>query len=214
MSVILMNRNLRGHVQGLVSLLLCVVVSGCTTPGPSSPEETPDKVISRINDESDRPSWLDESSSFKVDTGKVVSLGQTTIPGDNRVEAAYRIAENNAKSGICSAIEQRLDFVFQNAEEGTGIDATQARSIGAEACKMTTSSIRSGKRYWEKVATTTDSGSRVTQYRVFATVEMPESDFKRAVLAAVKNQQGKGGLSKDFSDKVNNHWDNFVGGKP
>ena len=189
-----------------------ILAQGCaTTPSVVTSEDQPDSVIARINEDDERPKWLDESSSFKVDDGKVVSLGQTTIPGDNRVEAAYRIAENNAKQGICSAIEQRLDFVFQNAEEGTDIDATQARSIGAEACQMTTSSIRNGKRYWEKFATTTDSGSRVTRYRVFATVEMPEGDFKRAVLAAIKKQQGKGGLSKDFADKVNDQWDRFVG---
>lgn len=199
-------------MKSIMKFLSVVVMVGCTTtPSQVTSENQPDKVVSRINDSDERPKWTDESSPFKIEDAKVVSLGQTTIPGDNRVEAAYRIAENNAKQGICSAIEQRLDFVFQNAEEGTDIDSTQARSIGAEACKMTTSSIRNGKRYWEKVATTTDSGSRVTRYKVFATVEMPESDFKRAVLEAIKRQQGKGGISKDFADKVNNHWDKFVG---
>lgn len=199
-------------IRRYLSLFFLTVYGCATTPSQVTSEDVPDKVISRINNESDRPAWLDEATSFKIDGGRVTSLGQTTIPGDNRVEAAYRIAENNAKAGICSAIEQRLDFIFQNAEEGTGVDASQARSIGAEACKMTTSSIHNGKRYWEKIATTTDAGSRVTRYRVFATVEMPEGDFKRAVLAAIKNQQVAGGLSKDFSDKVNDHWDKFVGG--
>lgn len=200
------------RLKNISSLLGLLVLTSCTTTHSSQPtsEEQPDKVIARINDMSERPKWADESSPFKIENAMVVSLGQTSIPGDNRVEAAYRIAENNAKQAICSAIEQRLDFVFQNAEEGTNIDSTQARSIGAEACQMTTSSIRNGKRYWEKFATTTDSGSRVTRYRVLTTVEMPEADFKRAVLAAIKKREGQGGLSKDFADKVNQHWDKFV----
>ena len=200
--------------RNIALVVLLKLMTGCaTTPSQVTAEDQPDKVLNRINELGERPKWADESSPFKVEDSKVISLGQTTIPGDNRVEAAYRIAENNAKQGICSAIEQRLDFVFQNAEEGTNIDSTQARSIGAEACKLTASSIRNGRRYWEKVAVTTDSGSRVTRYRVFATVEMPESDFKRAVLDAIKKQQGKGGISQDFSNKVDDHWDSFVGAK-
>ena len=187
---------------------------GCSSaPKNANSENTPDRVVSRINEMSSRPSWLNEEKPFEIKDGSVHSLGQTTIPGDNRVEAAYAIADNNAKSAICSAIESRLDFVFQNAEEGTAIDSTQTRRIGAEACKLTTSSIRTGNRYWEKVATTTDSGDRVTQYKVFATVSMPETDFKRSVLNAIKKQEGKGGLSQDFEKKVSDHWNSFVKGQ-
>lgn len=142
------------------SLLICVItIAGCSsTPGSVFSKPEPDQVLSRINDMSSRPSWLDEQKPFEIKNANVVCLGQTTIPGDHRVEAAYAIAENNAKGAICSAIESRLDFVLQNAEEGTAIDSTQVRRIGAEACKITTSSIRPGNHYWEKVAMSTFSG--------------------------------------------------------
>ncbi len=194
--------------------IAALVAAGCSS-NPKNPtaENTPDKVVSRINEMSERPKWLNEEKPFEVKEGSVMSLGQTTIPGDNRVEAAYAIADNNAKGAICSAIESRLEFIFQGAEEGTEIDSTQARRIGAEACKITTSSIRPGSRYWEKVAMTSDSGERVTRYKVFATVTMPEVDFKRAVINAIRKQEGKGGLSQDFSKKVDEHWDNFVKGQ-
>lgn len=192
-------------------------LAGCssTPTNQASPtsETLPDKVLSRINDTSSRPNWLNEEKSFQIKDQTVVSLGQTTIPGDNRVEAGYAIAENSAKGGICSAIESRLDYIFQNAEEGTSFDANQVRRIGAEACKLTTSNIRNGNRYWEKIAMTTDSGSRVTRYKIFATVEMPEVDFKRAVLSAIQKQNGKGGISQDFAKKVDEHWEQFKAGE-
>lgn len=198
----------------IVAVISILIFAGCSsTPKPTSPEAMQDKVLSRINDMSSRPDWLHEERPFDVKDGVVMSLGQTTIPGSDRVEAAYNIADNNAKGAICSAIESRLEVIFQGAEEGTAIDSTQARRIGAEACKITTPSIRPGNRYWEKVAMSTDSGERVTRYKVFATVTMPESDFKRAVINAIRKAEGKGGLSQDFAKKADDHWDNFVKGE-
>lgn len=192
---------------------LSISIFGCSSsPKLNNSETQPDKVISRINDLSERPSWLNETRPFEIKNGAVISLGQTTIPGDNRVEAAYLIAENSAKGSLCNSIESRLEFIFQNAEEGTAIDANQVRRIGAEACKLTSSNIRIGNRYWEKVASTTDSGERVTRIRVFATAEMPESEFKKAIIEAAKKQQGKPGISEDFAKKVDKHWDEFTKG--
>jgi hypothetical protein len=180
------------------------------TPNFPTDSELEEKVISRIDDLGSRPSWFKESEVFKVADGNVISLGAAIIPGDHRVDAAIRIAQNNAKSGICSAIEQRLDYVFQNAQEGTAVDTNQARFIGAEACKMTTSSIRNGKTYWEKVASRRDTGERFSQYKVFATVQMTESDLKLAILEAINKRSGKGGLTKDFAKKVEQHWEQFT----
>lgn len=188
-----------------------VLLAGCSSASRiATPENSEDKVLSRIDERSSRPDWLKESEPFRIEDGEVLALGATTIPGDNRVEAAYRIAENSAKGSIAGAIEQRLEFIFQNAEEGTALDTTQARFIGAEATKLVTSSIRVKDRYWEKFATTQDNGQRVTQYRVFATVTIPEEDFRRAIIDAARKRQGKAGLSKDFADQVNKHWDKFV----
>ena len=201
-------------LQAKLIAFICVF-NGCSSaPKIANPESQPDTVVSRIDDLTARPDWLKESQPFQIIDGNVISLGQTTIPADDRVEAAYRIAENNGKAAIASAIEQRLEFIFQNAEEGTSIDSTQARYIGSEASKITTSSIRPKNRYWEKVATTNDSGHRTTRYRVFVTVSMPESEFKTAIMAAIHRAEGKGSLSSDFASKVNQHWDQFTGNVP
>ena len=125
-----------------------------------------------------------------------------------------RVAENNAKLGIASAIEQKLEFIFQNAEEGAVMGADQARFIGAEASSLVTSSIRTDKRYWEKVASTQDSGERVTRFKVYSMVSMPESDFKKAIITATRKAEGKVGLSKGFSERVDKHWDQFTSNLP
>ncbi len=57
-----------------------------------------------------------------------------------------------------------------------------------------------------------ENGQSVLRYRVFALVEMPEQDFKSAVVDAIRRSQGKGGISQDFAKKVDAHWDQFVNG--
>ncbi len=199
-------------------LLPLVFAAGCSTTNSKKIAEMQgnvgeERVLSRIDELSSRPSWVKESEPFRIEGGKVQSMGMTSIPADDRVEAAFRIAENNGKAAIAGAIEQRLDFVFQNAEEGTGMGSTQARYIGAEASKLTTSSLRPSKRYWEKIATTQENGQVTVKYRVFALVEMPENDFKTAIFDAIRRSLGKAGISAEFAEKVDSHWDQFVSGK-
>jgi len=198
----------------LVASFLTTASCGSKVKNPNPTEVDPDQVISRIDDMSARPSWLKESEPMRFEGGNVLSLGSATIPGEDGIDAAYRIAENNAKAGIASAIEQRLEFIFQNAEEGTQVGAEQARYIGAEATSLVTSSIRPHKRYWEKVASTQDTGARITTYRVFSMVSMPEAEFKKAIMKAIRKAEGKKGISKDFSKKVDKHWDKFTADIP
>lgn len=195
------------------AIFAALVLQGCS----SAPKNTAsgndfeaDKVVARMDQASARPAWLKEGEPFRIEGGQVLVLGQTTLPAEDRVEAGYRIAANNAKGAIAGAIEQRLEFIFQNAEEGTGMSATQARYIGAEASKLTTSAMRLDKRYWEKVAVSQSSGQRSLQLHVYTQIVMPEADFKRAIMDAIKKQQGGKALSAEFAKKVDQQWDRFA----
>lgn len=170
-----------------------------------------DQVIARSDDLSSRPEWVKDSETFTVSKGTVYMLGSTTIPATSSPDRAYRIAENNAKQGLSSAIEQKLDFVFQNAEEGTEIGSDQTRFIGMEASKLVTSAIRPSNRYWEKVVTVTGANAddKTVVYRVYARVAMPEKEFKKAIERAIAKAQKKG-LSADFAKKVDAQWDRFT----
>lgn len=195
-----------------LAFLVLIFAACSSTPKFAGKEVQQDVVVSRIDNLSDRPKWLKESEMFRIEGGRVISTGLATIPADHRIEAAYRIAQNNARAAISHAIESRLSFTLQNAEEGTSIDSTQTRYIGAEASELVTNAVRPGQQYWERVMSTTDSGQAVTQYKVFATVIMDESEFKKAVLGAIRKGQKQGKLSADFQEKVSKHWDDFTRG--
>jgi hypothetical protein len=192
----------------LLIFLVTAAATGCAEmPTRQTPEFDPDYVIERSDDLEARPEWLMESTPFFIDSGTVVSLGETEIPASHRIEAAYRIAENNAAASISGAIQKKLDFIFQNAEEGTALDAAQVRFVGGEASRLVTSSIQPGRHYWEKIGYTNEAGRRLLKYRVWATVEMPENDFRQAIVDAIRRTAGKTGLSEDFASKVHDQWD-------
>lgn len=168
-----------------------------------------DQVIARSDDLSSRPSWANEEKTFTIEKGNVYMMGIHEMPvAGKRITTGYRVAENNAKAGLAGAIEQKLNFMFQNAEEGDEMGADQTRFIGGEVSKLVASSIRPANRYWEKVARVVDAdGNREVIYRIFARVSMPEADFKKAIQDAIKRNSGKKGISEDFAKKVEAHWD-------
>ena len=168
-----------------------------------------DEIVGRSDGLSSRPKWVSEEKTFTIEKDTVYMMGIHEMPvAGKRITTGYRVAENNAKAGLSGAIEQRLNFIFQNAEEGDEMGADQARFIGGETSKLITSSIRPANRYWEKVSRVVDAdGKRDLIYRIYVRVSMPEADFKKAIEEAIKRNSGKKGISADFAKKVEAHWD-------
>lgn len=196
----------------LLAVSTIILLAGCSTPPKYAvaPELQKDVVISRIDDLKERPEWIQESKPFRTDSDKVVSQGFSQIPSDHNLNAAYRVCFNNAKASIATAIEQKLEFIFQQSSEGTELDSTTAHFIGSEMSSLTTSSMRPTNQYYEKVASTQDSGERKTHFKVFCTTEMPMPDFKKNLYEAMRRAEGKGKISSDFKAKVDQQWQSFV----
>lgn len=196
-------RKLMKYILAVIGVL---VTFGCSS-APKGQSE-PDVVLSRSNDLKERPAWVDETRSFSVKDGTATFLGSTSIPGDDRVESGYRIAEADAKTKICQMVANKMDALFQHAEEGTSYDSSQTRSTFMEACsKLTLNGIEPGNHYYEKVAMSLNSGERVTRYKIFATISMPEPKLKEAIRKAA----GGPGISEDFKKRVDAQWDSMVG---
>ncbi|MBO4643685.1 MAG: hypothetical protein J5716_03635 [Alphaproteobacteria bacterium] len=184
------------------ALFAIIALSGCASA-------MKDEVLARSDSLSSRPNWVSEEKTFTIEKGTVYMMGIHEMPVvGKRITTGYRVAENNAKAGLSGAIEQKLNFIFQNAEEGDEMGADQTRFIGGETSKLVASSIRPANRYWEKVSRVVDAdGNRDVIYRIFVRVSMPEADFKKAIQEAIKRNSGKKGISEDFAKKVEAHWD-------
>jgi hypothetical protein len=171
-----------------------------------------DKVLSTLNNKS-QPDWADESKPFLIRDGKAFSVGVATLRGSDRPEAGFRIAENNARANIAKQVENRMEFVFQNAEENAGMDSNQAHFIGSEVSRLTSHSITVEGQYWKRYAQSNEDGSRQIFYKVYSLVAMPEAELRKAIASAIAERVPDKKISQSFQSKVDKQWDRFVEGK-
>lgn len=168
-----------------------------------------DKVIQRSDDLSSRPSWAKESIPLTKKGADLYFLGQARIPAEKaNVSMGYRIAENNAKNSIASAINQNLTYMFQNAEEGTSYDANQVQFVSTESAKALMSKAIVSDRYWEKVLSTVNAEEdKEMFYSIYARVKINESDLKQAIERTLNKNKG---ISEDLKKKAAQQWDLMV----
>ncbi len=196
----------------IVGFLMMKFLTGCAS-APATKGYEKDQVLSTLGDRS-IPDWAEdgEAKPFVIKDGKAFSVGVTTLRGDERPEAGLRIAENNARAHIAKAVENKLEFVFQNSEENASLDSTQARYIGSELSSLTTHSIRVEGAFWKRFAQSQEDGSRHIYYKLYSMVSISESELKQAINEAMNKGVATHKLSEDFSSKVNKQWDRFVEG--
>ncbi len=168
-----------------------------------------DKVISRSDDLSSRPSWAKESTPLTKKGSDLYFLGQARILAEKaNISMGYRIAENNAKNAIAGAINQNLTYMFQNAEEGVTYDATQVQFVSTESAKALMSKALPSDRYWEKVLSTVSADNDQEMfYSVYTRVKISEADMKKAI---DRTLNGAKGISEDLKKKAAQQWDLMV----
>lgn len=191
--------------------LVALTVTGCASMDSRVKDAYDDMyhetVVARINNRSDRPSWLNEDTVFSIGEDErgqemVYVLGQTEIPGRDRVDAGYRIAENNAKVNVSNTIKNTIETIFQNAEEGTGMNDRQARYMSIESSKRVNSGMYVANRYWEKLAIK-NNGLFEVKYKIYVRVAMPKADFDKAIEEAGSKVK----LSEEFKKRVDAQFD-------
>lgn len=198
------------HMYGTAAERAAVAPVAAGVPTASA---TPEKVYTAVGKPVKRPAWIDPKNPFQFKNGAVHALGTTVTPPGAGVEEGYIIASNAAKEAICKAVQYRLDFIFQDSEEGSSVDHKQIKEIDFDICSSLPKYTKPGKRYWEKVMTTASNGDRVVVYRVFVTDVIPEKKFKSLVAGSIKKQEGKGDIPKGYAKEFRKRWAQFLKGE-
>lgn len=188
----------------LMTFMILAVISCSST----SQKISKDVVIDRIDNLPERPAWFSETLDTEESEEKIVFWGRSTLKEGERLEVGFRIAELNAKARIANYVSEKIRTISQVADEGSREDQTLFRGIISQRAKASLSQILGGRKYWEKVETSTASGKRELEYRIFQAVVIKKDELTKLVKMALDD--GKGKLSQAFMKKVETEFDQMV----
>lgn len=159
-----------------------------------------DKVISRSDELSSRPSWVQDDNPVVVKNGDMFVTSMATVRSDRaNISQGYRIAENQAKTDLSNAIKTDIKTNFVDAQEGVEGDRFRTEFLSIEKSEISFSGLMPSNRYWEKVLVTNADGDTEMEYRFFARMKIKEADFKKQMKDFLN---GNKGLSPEFNQRV------------
>lgn len=200
-------------MRNLAVIIFIIGLTGCAGTGIKNYQK--DEILATAGDKS-MPEWAErgETEPFWIEGGKVHSVGMAYIRGDEIPTAGARVAANNARSTISKAVENKMEFAFQQGAENFGFDSQVAKFIGAEVSSITSHSMREDGTWWKKVAQSDEDGSRKIRHVIFSHISMPETDFKAAVFKAANKGVTERKVSPEFQKQLGDQWSRFVEAKP
>lgn len=159
-----------------------------------------DKVISRSDELSSRPSWVQDDNPVVVKNGDMFVTSMATVRSDRaNISQGYRIAENQAKTDLSNAIKTDIKTNFVDAQEGVEGNQFRTEFLSIEKSEISFSGLMPSNRYWEKVLVTNADGDTEMEYRFFARMKIKEADFKKQMKDFLN---GNKGLSPEFNQRV------------
>ena len=183
------------NIKSIASMVAIVsTLVGCASSG--------ETVLARADRLTSTPSWASFTIASFQEGSIIKFVGNHELGPDQRISSGCKIAANKAKGEIAGEVQQKLSFVFQHAEEGTGLDTDQTKYIGGEASKLVISNLHYDGCYWELIKPAVGN----SRYRFFSKMSIPQ----RELAAAISKASG-GRLSPEFSKQVTAHWDDLTG---
>ena len=162
-----------------------------------------EKVLVRMEGETERPSWATLSKTTFTKEGKIMVVGYAEVVADAQIGAAMKLSDNNARFEISRRITNDMGFIFQNLKEGVLDGGDLSRFYGMEISKTIASDTVTERRYWEKVQTFDSYGEKVYKLRLFSLVSIKSSTLRRAVANAnAKQNEISPELKKEITDHL------------
>lgn len=166
-----------------------------------------EKVISRMDDVSDKPDWATLSKPVYEKEGKIWAVGLETGSANDKVTALSRIADNNARVELIKIVTNKVTSVFQNVQEGVSDGSELSRHMSTESSEVVTKNISPERKYWEKVLIPDENGEKVIKLRVFSLLSVPKSAIQKMIQDIADKDKG---LSKELKSKVDKQLDKII----
>lgn len=193
--MITLSKNLKNYVGYII---IAIFLANCTS-APKNTEYESDKVIARMDDASARPSWAKESKVIFNEDNHWIILGVVEVPGDSRIQAAFKMSDANARGNIAQKIETSILKIVETSDSGLSMEDQTLKSLIREISQTSLKNIDIDDRYWEKVARTNSSGERQMVMKVFSKVKISKEDFLKMTQAQAEKSKA---ATPDIKNKV------------
>ncbi len=193
------NQKLRTRINFILLLALALPLQWACSSKPTTTEYAADKVVARSDNKSERPSWASETKFLYEDGGSWVIVGVSEVPGDSRVQAAFKMSDSSARGNLAQKIETAVLKVVENSESGLSMEDQNLKSLIREVSQSTFKNVDIDDRYWEKVVQTKSTGEQVMIMKVFSRLKVLKSDLVK--MSAAQAEKSKT-APKDMKNKV------------
>ncbi len=193
---------------GLITVLALIpFFSGCSS-APTNTEYKPDRVVGRMDELDSRPNWVTESTSVQEKDGKLQFIGVSEVPGDSRVQAAFKMSDASARGYVVNKIETSVLKVVESSDTGLSMEDQSLQSLIQEVSKSSLKNIDVKSRYWEKVARTSSGGSESLVLKTFSLIEIPTQEMKNLLTSAIESPktQVKSDLRNRLKTAIDSGW--------
>lgn len=194
-----------GYMKSLSILLVLVTFVGCAT---IYREEVVATMESR-----EKPKWATLENAYFIEKDKVFYVGVTEAISTSRTSALLRVSDINARSEIAKEINNQINVVFQNIQEGIDDGGNFARLYSSEVSKFLSHGIKIEKRFWEKVYIQNPKYGHEVVTRAYSLLSIKRSSLRKPIkLASTKStitRKMREILDKQIMNEIENNTSEF-----
>lgn len=192
---------MKNYLLGILGLVMLV---GCANSGR--------KVIQRIDEVSDKPSWASIQKPVYTKKGKRYVVGYAQASETANISLLSEIAFNNAKNRIAKEIETEFLSVFQNISEGVEDSDRYVKKYASEKSKVYLRDVKAEDIYFEKVLYYKNKGEdnesdyiKTEMYVLISIDNTKLAQLKREVKSKFKELK-----HKNLKDKLDTQFEDLV----
>lgn len=197
-------------MKNILAFISISTVAACTTPKVVHPDFEKPRVIERMGNVSESPTWSIGSEPFAQENGHVILTNTMTMSGDSRVEVCTGAASELGRVSILRQIMDQMTSSGQLSEESSSEDPA-VESLTAYLAQGRISGVKVVKRYWEKREESDASGMRVLRVHCATQVSIARSELERQIRDAMS---GRKSGNPEIRERLLNAQKNFIDSLP
>lgn len=168
----------------IITVLVLVNASSCTTTSITQKAYDPPKVVDRIGSVQVTPEWASGAQPFFEEAGQVTFVNTLSMSGDSRPEACNNAAADSGRAQILRQVKDHLTTSGQLSDASASSDPG-VESLMAFLSQGKLSGVKITGRYWERREESDAGAKRVLRLFCATKVSIAKGLLEEQLRAAI-----------------------------